>query len=284
MTSLLSNECTIKKPTSLDLSNGRRTARRPHPSQLLESPDLKRIGLTSPELEKFIIQMASPLPKLNNILPFSGLTPCDTPSQEVVKCQLKDDQQASCDSNKLRIHLELTKDTVTQLTSNDHQPAKLGSSLGNANSYNVSVITSNDTNSAINTQVKAITPSSPIIKVKSESKSSNCSTPAVAISSVNSSSSGRSSKESSRREARDDESSKLEKKRERNRQAAAKCRFKKIQRIQELEGLKNQLTKEREELTEKIKAEENQIARLREYLMDHIKTDCKKKINISTLF
>lgn len=277
MMKMLSNECTVKKPTFLDLSNGRRTGRRPLPCQLLESPDIKRIGLTSPELENFIKQMSSTtLPKLNNILPFSGLTPCDTPSQEVMKYQIRDDQQqANFETSKQsRLHLELAKDSLdNQRNTNDQATAKISASLAHTNS---STIASNDTNpSAITTQVKAITSSLPIVKIKNESKSSIASLPPVAISSVTTSS-GRTSRTSDRKDGKDDEVNKLEKKRERNRQAAAKCRHKKILRIQELETLKNQLTEEKLELTKKIKDEEDQIAKLRECLMLHLKTECKK--------
>lgn len=54
----------IKKPTSLDLNTNR--VRKVAKTAILESPDLKRLGLTSPELENLIIQMDATSPRFQS--------------------------------------------------------------------------------------------------------------------------------------------------------------------------------------------------------------------------
>ncbi|XP_015782276.1 rho GTPase-activating protein gacU-like [Tetranychus urticae] len=69
----------------------------------------------------------------------------------------------------------------------------------------------------------------------------------------------------------DEDKLKLERKRERNRQAAAKCRNKKIQKITELEAKKAQLIKQKETLTENIKKYQDEIDTLQRLLVERIK-------------
>lgn len=329
-----SRECTLRKPTSLDLSSGRRTVKRPLHSQLLESPDLKRIGITSPDMEKLIMTMSSPLPKLNNLLPFSGLTPCDTPIGDGVKYESREGLHSI--SHPLSHHEHLSTLSIVRQPPHQQHPLPLvvesrdispssstSSSIGSTSKVivtnnhqrenlittahsiasagaGIDVTSSTNGNSKNSPHHLALSSSSVIsnlsarsfllnstslVKVNCDSDSSSVSPSSFSSSQISKSTPSKtgesektyrkpSSKEIDSKGVTNDEKIKLERKRERNRQAAAKCRNKKIQRINELEAQKTELTNEKEKLLKRISEVNDQIDSLQKCLRDHCKSNC----------
>ncbi|XP_053207647.1 homeobox protein 4-like [Panonychus citri] len=191
----------LSKPNFLDL-------KRENHVDFLQTPDLNKVIISSPQLDSLVAQFPPTIP---NLL---------TPALEVLP----------------------TMENVNN--SNNHN--------SNHNASNTSVISNN-----INTNNNNNGPT-----FNNNNNNNNHNT-------HNSLSNGLTFKSSL---LPDDDKLKLERKRERNRQAAAKCRNKKIQKITELEAKKAQLVKQRESLTENIKKYQEEIDALQRVLVERIKT------------
>lgn len=72
----------------------------------------------------------------------------------------------------------------------------------------------------------------------------------------------------------DQERIKVERKRSRNRVAARKCRYRKLERISKLEDRVKELTGQKNELAHNAAQLRDQVARLKQQIMEHVKSGC----------
>merc|ERR1712156_1120587 len=77
---------------------------------------------------------------------------------------------------------------------------------------------------------------------------------------------------------------KLERKRLRNRQAAAKCRKRKLERISQLDDRVAQLKTENSDLAAVVKKMKSSVATLKQEVMDHVNSGCEIRMSDATVF
>jgi len=77
---------------------------------------------------------------------------------------------------------------------------------------------------------------------------------------------------------------KLERKRLRNRQAAAKCRKRKLERISQLDERVAQLKTENTDLAAVVKKMKSSVATLKQEVMDHVNSGCEIRMSDATVF
>merc|ERR1711992_377467 len=77
---------------------------------------------------------------------------------------------------------------------------------------------------------------------------------------------------------------KLERKRLRNRQAAAKCRKRKLERISQLDERVAQLKTENIDLAAVVKKMKSSVASLKQEVMDHVNSGCEIRMSDATVF
>merc|ERR1712113_20659 len=77
---------------------------------------------------------------------------------------------------------------------------------------------------------------------------------------------------------------KLERKRLRNRQAAAKCRKRKLERISQLDERVAQLKTENTDLAAVVKKMKSSVASLKQEVMDHVNSGCEIRMSDATVF
>lgn len=76
---------------------------------------------------------------------------------------------------------------------------------------------------------------------------------------------------------------KVDRKRARNRVAARKCRYRKLERISRLEDRVAELTGQKNELATNASQLREQVARLKQQIMEHVNSGCKLMLNSSLL-
>jgi transcription factor AP-1 len=76
---------------------------------------------------------------------------------------------------------------------------------------------------------------------------------------------------------------KLDRKRARNRVAARKCRYRKLERIAKLEDRVKELTGQKNELATTATQLKDQVARLKQQIMEHVNSGCKVMLNSNLL-
>ncbi len=79
------------------------------------------------------------------------------------------------------------------------------------------------------------------------------------------------------------ERTKLHRKRERNRVAARRCRFRKLERIGQLEERVCELNTEKEELVCTARSLREEVARLKQQIMEHVNSGCKLMLNANVI-
>merc|ERR1739837_16995 len=77
---------------------------------------------------------------------------------------------------------------------------------------------------------------------------------------------------------------KLERKRLRNRQAAAKCRKRKLERISQLDDRGAQLKTENTDLAAVVKKMKSSVATLKQEVMDHVNSGCEIRMTDANAF
>merc|ERR1711902_466255 len=77
---------------------------------------------------------------------------------------------------------------------------------------------------------------------------------------------------------------KLERKRLRNRQAAAKCRKRKLERISLLDDRVAQLKTENTDLAAVVKKMKSSVAALKQEVLDHVNSGCEIRMSDATVF
>lgn len=76
---------------------------------------------------------------------------------------------------------------------------------------------------------------------------------------------------------------KLDRKRARNRVAARKCRYRKLERISKLEDRVKELTGQKNDLATSATNLKDQVARLKQQIMEHVNSGCKVMLNSNLL-
>lgn len=81
----------------------------------------------------------------------------------------------------------------------------------------------------------------------------------------------------------DQERIKVSRKRARNRVAARKCRYRKLERISRLEDRVSELTGQKNELAQNATQLREQVARLKQQIMEHVQSGCKVMLTSNLL-
>lgn len=79
------------------------------------------------------------------------------------------------------------------------------------------------------------------------------------------------------------ECQKIDRKRARNRVAARKCRYRKLERISKLEDRVKELTDQKDDLANNASSLKDQVARLKQQIMEHVNSGCKVMLNSNLL-
>jgi len=250
---------------------------------LLTSPDVQMLKLTSPELEKFLSQN----PSLTTPTPSSYGFPKSVTEEQMMYAKgfeealEKMHHQESFGPNTDTVTAANTLVTLSsgQAVQQDHQqPLHLPLSLPN------NLIPNNPLsrpNSGASGSYDSDTYQLPegSIKIKDEpedgsldgedDEESLLSPGAAGVSPI---------------DMETQEKIKLERKRLRNRQAAAKCRKRKLERISQLDDRVAQLKTENTDLAAVVKKMKSSVATLKQEVMDHVNSGCEIRMSDATVF
>lgn len=239
-----------KRPMTLDLNSGKKI-KFGAPPQLLTTPDIEKLKFTLPELERFY---------LNNqaILGHAG-TP--TPSISIPK-PITDEQD---------LYAAPFFEALSSLHNNDSN---------SASRVEIGPLTNNSSNSSeyqSEPKYSVLMPSSDFSNiipqhVKHVIKEEPQTVPSVPPSSSPSS--------MSPINMESQEKQKLERKRQRNRVAASKCRRRKLERIAKLEDKVKLLKSENSDLTQSMSKLMVQISQLKQTVVEHVHNGCEFTTNI----
>ncbi|VVC28513.1 Jun-like transcription factor,Basic-leucine zipper domain,Transcription factor Jun [Cinara cedri] len=241
----------LKRPMTLDLNscNSENSAKKPkYLAPLLTSPDLHMLKMSSPELERFYLAQQSALGHIN------------TPTPSLFPKSVTEEQE---------MYVQPFVEALNSLHNNDSNSGtalqvKPGAFSGGSNSseyqssepqYSNLMSTSNDFSNIIPQHV-----------IKEE--------PAQTVPSVTSS-----SPPMSPINMESQEKIKLERKRQRNRLAASKCRRRKLERIAKLEDKVKELKNENSELSTVLNRLLEQICQLKQTVVEHMHNGCEFAMN-----
>lgn len=238
----------LKQRLTLDLNN--RPAKRLKVSHVvtppvLSSPDLNMLKLGSPELEKFLAES----PNIGPVLP-------TTTAQILFPKNVTEEQERYARGffdalNELQ-HSDSSQGTVTNLQS---EVSRTNSSSNTSGGSYVTL----DTNYHSPFQFGSLSPSENTVVIKDELQTvpNMCSPPVSPI------------------DMECQERIKLERKRQRNRVAASKCRRRKLEKIAQLEDKVKNLKGENMELTHVMNKLKEQVYRLKQQVMEHARSGCQ---------
>lgn len=241
----------LKRPMTLDLNscNSENSAKKPkYLAPLLTSPDLHMLKMSSPELERFYLAQQSALGHIN------------TPTPSLFPKSVTEEQE---------MYVQPFVEALNSLHNNDSNSGtalqvKPGAFSGGSNSseyqssepqYSNLMPSSNDFSNIIPQHV-----------IKEE--------PAQTVPSVTSS-----SPPMSPINMESQEKIKLERKRQRNRVAASKCRRRKLERIARLEDKVKVLKNENSELATVLNRLLEQICQLKQTVVEHMHNGCEFAMN-----
>jgi len=233
----------LKRKMTLDLDTSiiKKTKSSLHtPSELLQSPDLQMLGIGSPEMEKFILQQQN--------LPTPNLTNVFFPKsiteeQEVYVKGFSDALDRLKQQNQLNNTFH-TNNNNNNSTSNYKYEPSTASSSGSAEDH--SLLSDDDGTS----------------NSYSEPSEHNSTVPSAPINMEN------------------QEKIKLERKRQRNRVAASKCRKRKLEKISKLEEKVTQLKRENGDLSGVMNKLREHVASLKEQIMKHVDSGCNIMVQV----
>lgn len=261
----------LKRPMTLDFANNQPSAKKPKGStpgmNLLSSPDLKLLQLASPELERMIIQQ-------NGMV-----TTTPTPTQFICPKYVTEEQEAYARGfvdalnelhSKKNPALKTEKDdsdsnsSHTQLTT-QHTPAQTFTTLTNATS--MPAVSSTVTSAQGQPQQTALPAG--VLRLKEEPQTvPSCSSPPQYIVPI---------------DMEEQEGIKLERKRERNRLAARKCRNRKLDRISKLEERVDELKSHNQKLATSASTLRDQVCKLKQQIMEHVSSGCQVMLSQNIL-
>merc|ERR1712001_223599 len=257
---------------------------------LLTSPDVQMLKLTSPELEKFLSQN----PSLATPTPSSYGFPRAVTEEQMTYAK---GFEEALEKIKYQENFAPTTDTVTAAntlvtlssgqTQQEHQSAlHLPLSLPNT-SLSLTSLTPNNPLSRPNSGASGsydsdtyqLPEGSVAVKIKDEpddrsvddedDEESLLSPAGAGVSPI---------------DMESQEKIKLERKRLRNRQAAAKCRKKKLERISLLDDRVAQLKTENTDLAAVVKKMKSSVAALKQEVLDHVNSGCEIRMSDASVF
>lgn len=236
----------LKRPMTLDLNacNTMNSAKKPKfLSPLLTSPDLNMLKLSSPELERFYLAQQTALGHINTPTP-SLFSKSVTEEQEMYVQPFVDllKTMHNNDSNS-------AIQTEIPLTSSGSNSSEYQSEAQSEHKYSELMPSNNFSN---------IIPHHVIKEEPQTVPSVTSSSPPMSPINMES-----------------QEKIKLERKRQRNRVAASKCRRRKLERIAKLEDKVKVLKNENNELNTVMSRLMEQISRLKQTVVEHMHTGCK---------
>jgi len=255
---------------------------------LLTSPDVQMLKLTSPELEKFLSQnpsLATPTP--------SGFFPKSVTEEQMMYAK---GFEEALEKIKYQENYGPTTDTVTAANTlvtlssgqqQDHQSAlHLPLSLPNTSLSLTSLSPNNPLSrpksgpsSSYDSDTYQLPEGSVAVKIKDEpddrsveeedDEESLLSPGGAGVSPI---------------DMETQEKIKLERKRLRNRQAAAKCRKRKLERISVLDERVAQLKTENTDLAAVVKKMKSSVAALKQEVLDHVNSGCEIRMSDQNVF
>lgn len=237
----------LKRNLTLDLDFNSSNNKRPKFSPVvlgvpvLSSPDVSKLKLTSPEIEKFI------LAQQNNLL----FTPTPSTPHSKILFPKSISEQESCDF----------PDDLTEFSTTDSSQGSLQVELPrNSNGSNCSGnLLANANFSSVPPEYGIVlSPGNVTIKDEHQIVPSIDSTPPLSPINMES-----------------QEIIKLERKRMRNRVAASKCRKRKLERISKLEDKVKILKGENTELTSVIIRLKDEVCKLKQNVLEHVQSGCQ---------
>lgn len=257
-----SNKEEVRKRLTLDLNSPR--LKKPRFDVLLSSPDLNMLKLPSPELEKLIMQQngllsATPTPN-GFIYPTSTGNGNNNNQQQLGGVANNNPRTVTRDQEMYVRGFDDALAELHQQAQHNHQNniMETGSSNNNAQPF-----TSNNNNTN-----RPPTSSSPYIPnslalqipVKEEPRCGTSLSSSPPMSPI---------------DMENQERIKLERKRQRNRIAASKCRRRKLERIARLEDKVKVLKNDNSELAAVVVKLRQQVCGLKEQVMEHISCGCQ---------
>merc|ERR1712045_1112658 len=256
---------------------------------LLTSPDVQMLKLTSPELEKFLSQN----PSLATPTPSSYGFPKSVTEEQMMYAK---GFEEALEKIKYQENYGPTTDTVTAANTlvtlssgqqQDHQTAlHLPLSLPNTSLSLTSLSPNNPlsrpksgASSSYDSDTYQLPEGSVAVKIKDEpddrsveeedDEESLLSPGGAGVSPI---------------DMETQEKIKLERKRLRNRQAAAKCRKRKLERISVLDERVAQLKTENTDLAAVVKKIKSSVAALKQEVLDHVNSGCEIRMSDATVF
>merc|ERR1711881_264415 len=262
---------------------------------LLTSPDVQMLKLTSPELEKFLSQnpsLATPTPssygfpksvteeqmqyakgfeealeKIHYQGNFGPNTDTVTAANTLVTLSSgqsgQQDQQSAQSALHLPLSLPNTSLSLTSLTPNNplSRPNSGASGSYDSDTYQLP-------EGSVSVKIKD-EPDDRSVNEEEEDDGSLLSPGAAGVSPI---------------DMETQEKIKLERKRLRNRQAAAKCRKRKLERISLLDDRVAQLKTENTDLAAVVKKMKSSVAALKQEVLDHVNSGCEIRMSDATVF
>merc|ERR1712020_415528 len=281
-----------RKRQNLTLDLNSASAKKNRVQNLLTSPDVQMLKLTSPELEKFLSQN----PTLATPTPSGYIFPKSVTEEQMMYAK---GFEEALEHLKYAENFGPNTDTVTaantlvtlssgQSGQREHQSAlHLPLSLPNT-SLSLSSLTPNNPLSRPNSGASGsydsdtyqLPEGSVAVKIKDEpddrsvededdDEESLLSPGGAGVSPI---------------DMETQEKIKLERKRLRNRQAAAKCRKRKLERISLLDDRVAQLKTENTDLAAVVKKMESSVATLKQEVLDHVNSGCEIRMSDQNVF
>merc|ERR1719221_2156076 len=275
-----------RKRQNLTLDLNSASAKKNRVQSLLTSPDVQMLKLTSPELEKFLSQN----PTLATPTPSGYIFPKSVTEEQMMYAK---GFEEALEHLRQAENFGPNTDTVTAantlVTLSSGQAAQLDQlplSLPNT-SLSLSSLTPNNPLSRPNSGASGsydsdtyqLPEGSVSVKIKDEpddrsigdedDDESVLSPAAAGVSPI---------------DMETQEKIKLERKRLRNRQAAAKCRKRKLERISLLDDRVAQLKTENTDLAAVVKKMKSSVAALKQEVLDHVNSGCEIRMSDATVF
>jgi len=269
-----SNKDEVRKRLTLDLNSPR--LKKPRFDVLLSSPDLNMLKLPSPELEKLIMQqngLLSATPTPNGFIYPTSTGSGNNNSQQQMGVVTNGNNNPRAVTRDQEMYVRGFDDALAELhqqAQHNHQNniMETGSSNNNAQ-LQATPFTSNNNNnnSSANRPPTSSSPyipnSGPLglqIPVKEEPRCGTSLSSSPPMSPI---------------DMENQERIKLERKRQRNRIAASKCRRRKLERIARLEDKVKVLKNDNSELAAVVVKLRQQVCGLKEQVMEHISCGCQ---------
>merc|ERR1712201_30903 len=281
-----------RKRQNLTLDLNSASAKKNRVQNLLTSPDVQMLKLTSPELEKFLSQN----PTLATPTPSGYIFPKSVTEEQMMYAKgfeealehLRQAETVPEGSNEATVAAANTLATLSAVhpagpsiqISQDHKPTNLPLSL--PNTIPVPKPLSRPNSGASGSYDPELYQVPEGIKIKDEPDDQSLSGGESNYGSESMLSPNNAGMSPIDMESQ--EKIKLERKRLRNRLAASKCRKRKLERISQLDERVAQLKTENADLAAVVKKMKSSVAVLKQEVMDHVNSGCEIRMSDATVF